>query len=268
MSMSDPRGRFTVAIVLIALLSACLTLMGVASGARALRRHVEVHVYNLNDYAQVFVDCRQAVAVRRTGDEATIDLGWLDPDALITLQARNGTGDSSWGFTVKVNGRQVLTDADGRVGALPARVDGALRTEQVTHKHTITAAGHDVGDIGCQDAVPAMSEARRTSDAMFDATGEWLTASTWLSDRLRWLLVGVGLLGLAWLYLMERNGRTFWGLPLLAGWYLLSQQRFGLMFVAYGLGGALLLMYVAVSLLGWRVTLQRVPPATPGSPHL
>jgi hypothetical protein len=267
MSVRNPRGRLTIAIAALGLLSVCLVVMGIGSGARALRRHIVVRVFNTNDYAQVFVNCRQAVAVLRAGDEATVDLGWLAPDDRVTLQARNGAGDSSWGFVVRVDGRDILRDVDGRVGGLRAGGAGALLREHLTHVRTLTAAGHDVGEVGCQDALPALAGARLTGDARFHATGGWLTWTAWLADRLRWVLVATGVGGLIWLYFTGRNAKTLWGLPLLGGWLLLQQQRFDLMFLLYGLGGALLLIYVGVSLLGWRFSRRRAPAAVAGSPH-
>src|SRR4051794_37946835 len=84
-----------------------LVAAGLGHASRFARHHVTVDVYNIDNYEQVFVNCIQHGGVFRDGDKATLDLGWRAPQDLITFQARNRDGGYTWGFKLRIDGREV-----------------------------------------------------------------------------------------------------------------------------------------------------------------
>lgn len=168
------------------------------------RHHVVVDVYNIDNYAQVFVNCVQHRRMLQDGDRATLDLGWLPPQDLITLQARNREGSYSWGFKLRVDGRVIAVDARGTAGPDGVGADnGRVGYEHgITHRRTYNAAGYLVGDFGCQGSGSLLAGRRDTASNVETSwrppdTAYALAAT--LRRALTVVLILLGLLAVLWL---------------------------------------------------------------------
>jgi hypothetical protein len=140
-------------------------------------RHVVVKVWNLDDSAQVFVNCELVRTVEPRPGSARIDLGWLSPDDRIYLSSRNEYGDAAWAFRIISNGRVVFRDHRGRAGT--AGVPAAEHA--VVMAQSLTADGDPLGELGCVsplDVAPRLHDYKRSDD---EAGVPWADGS-----RSRW----------------------------------------------------------------------------------
>lgn len=138
--------RLQVGVILIVLSAGAFASVGARAHVLAVYRHVIVRPFNLDGAMQVFVDCRQAELVEVGDKVEQIDLGWLDQDTRITMTALSTAGDAAWGFEMTSNGVQRFDDRQGRARA--AGFDS--EPHALVMAETVTAAGAQLGSIGCQ----------------------------------------------------------------------------------------------------------------------
>ncbi|MDX6697750.1 MAG: hypothetical protein QOE65_1147 [Solirubrobacteraceae bacterium] len=262
--MLTPATRHRVVAVLLAVtVSGCLAGLAADYVGRQARRHVVVTLSNVNDAAQVFVNCRLAGTVLTPGKAGkTFDLGWFRPDDLVTLQARNITGDYAWGFAVVVDGKERLNDHKGTVGQDAADGGAVAHQHGITHVRTVTAGGRSVARAGCQEAQPALDGAISSHPRTFRATGSILGTLRDTVPTLQGLLVLIGGLGAAWWWWTDKPLRRVAALPVVAAFFALQQGRYGLF--ALCLAIAAVFFTVAYVLSAFRTGAGRPPPPGPG----
>jgi hypothetical protein len=130
--------------MVIALASFALT-----SYERLARGHIELDVLVEGEIVQVFVNCQLVYPAYTdtTGEPASLDLGWLDREATVTIQVRGRIHPGYYEVTLRHDSRSERVASAGRFGD-PVQVPSG----RVTFDRSFTAGGRLLGRIGCQDA--------------------------------------------------------------------------------------------------------------------
>jgi uncharacterized protein YkwD len=103
---------------------------------------VTVRLFNAQDRVTLSVDGRRLVSAR-AGQSRTVELGRLDPDARIEVEAFSASSYLSWGIEERNGDRTVYRDARA-VGAKSAdeTVDLASGPDPLVHRVTLDPRGH------------------------------------------------------------------------------------------------------------------------------
>jgi hypothetical protein len=120
-------------------------------------REVIVDLEVINDKELVAVNCQQAgsLSAQEGKTKREVDLGWLEPDDLITYAVLNEVGeDFIVSFDSTSNGRAFGVPNEGSLGVALQGPEG-----RIVFVRTFTADGQEVGPVGC--ALP-----RRVDDAL------------------------------------------------------------------------------------------------------
>jgi hypothetical protein len=126
-------------ILLLAVLLLGLGLLLASWHVEDARRHVVVRLWQINDNAEVSVDCLPVVA-----DGEVLDLGYLRPDDRVYIAVHNGGGGASWGYAIYSNGELVASGERRGVGPAGYPAERGMVLERA-----FTASGQLLGRIGC-----------------------------------------------------------------------------------------------------------------------
>jgi hypothetical protein len=140
------RRRTLVVVCAIVIAPAAFAL---TSYERLTRGHIELYVLVSREIVQVFVNCQLVYPAYTgtTGGPASLDLGWLDREATVTVQVRGRIRPGYYEVTLARGSRSELLASAGRFGD-PVQVPSG----RVTFDRSFTAGGRLLGGIGCQDA--------------------------------------------------------------------------------------------------------------------
>lgn len=126
-------------------------LLGIApAGAREVvrhtMRHVRVGISNVDGIVQVAVNCEQAIVVT-TGEARELDLGFLSPEDEIFISATSQNHHPAWGVQITSNGRVFFEEKRGQA---KTPLGPSTEANAVVFAKAFTAAGQELGSIGCQ----------------------------------------------------------------------------------------------------------------------
>jgi hypothetical protein len=132
----------------------CATVIALAalvltSYERLARSDVQLGVLVDGEIVQVFVNCQLVYPAftGTTGELASLDLGWLDREAAVTVQVRGRVDPGYYQVTLHRGSRSEVLASAGGFGD-PVRVPAG----RVAFDRSFTAGGRPIGSIGCQDA--------------------------------------------------------------------------------------------------------------------
>jgi hypothetical protein len=128
-------------ILLLAVLLLGLGLLLANRYVEETRRHVVVRLFQINDSAEVSVDCLPVVL---DGDGEVLDLGYLRPDDRVYIAVHNNGGGASWGYAIYSNGELVASGERRGVGPAGYQAERGMVLEKA-----FTASGHLLGRVGC-----------------------------------------------------------------------------------------------------------------------
>lgn len=165
--------------------------------ANLTKDHVRVRIVVEHEIVQVFVNC-QLVRGAYTGDPqgpAWLDLGWLDPGDILTLQVRGRKLPGYYELSLEHDSSFERVAAAGGYGR-PLR----LPSGRVIFARSYTAGGRAIGELGCQSDAPAplpfAASAAKSYGRWGGGSGAALELATRLFPIVPWVLALIGAMGL------------------------------------------------------------------------
>lgn len=145
--LNGRRSQIAIGLLLLAIGLLGLALFGSREIVLRTQPHVEVDISNVDGTVQVSVNCSQAVAVT-TGEALGLDLGFVPSDDRIFISTISHDHHPSWGFQISSNGSVFFAEKQGH-----AKTPLAPSTDAnaVVFAEAFTAAGEELGSIGCQE---------------------------------------------------------------------------------------------------------------------
>jgi hypothetical protein len=179
---------------LLAALAFAGLFAGVAFYADATREHVEV-AFSQEGLAgggllQIYVDCSGPYGSGDRPESGVVDLGWLEPGELVTVQARFGGTRAALRYRVIVDGRQRVAY---RSRGAPGRLLTGPPGRWLEHR-TYTASGQEVVHAGCDTSGAKPALALADPGPRSAPWSEWVfTTATVLAPAMLWLYYVAGL---------------------------------------------------------------------------
>jgi hypothetical protein len=193
----DPLRRRALALVVVLAIFLDAAVFAILAFEHRTRSHVQIAVLVEHEIVQVFVECRLVFPAytANTAGPSSLDLGWLERGAIVTIQVR---GRKPPGYYEVQLERGSQSETVARAGSFghPVRIPSG----RVDFARSFTAAGRDLGDLGCQSDSPVQlafaADAAHASGRWNGGSGVVLDVANRLSPVVPWALALIGAVGL------------------------------------------------------------------------